>query len=498
MADNVAIDTGSGATIASDEIGGAHHQKVKMEFGTDGNATMVSSSDPLPTTIQDGGNSITVDDGGASLTIDGTVAATQSGTWTEANSASIKTSVELIDDAIYTDGTGTPSKGLAVMGTDGTNPQIISTNATGHLNIADGGNSITVDNGGTFAVQAAQSGTFNVTNVSGTVSLPTGAATAAKQPALGTAGTASSDVITVQGIASMTALKVDGSAVTQPVSGTVTVSQGTAANLNCTEASASAIKTSVELIDDCVIADNAGFTDGTTKVFINGYIYDEVAGTALTENDAAAARINVNRAQVGIIEDGSTRGRYATVSASNALKVDGSAVTQPVSGTITASNTAGDVAHDGADSGNPIKIGGVSRQTNPAAVADGDRVNAFCDDVGRQIVVLNQVRDLMAVQQTTITASTSETTIVTAAGSGVFADLTQLTITNSSATALIVTLKDSTAGTTRGIYALAANGGITISFPTPLAQASSNNNWTLTCGTSVSSIYVVAQYVKNV
>ena len=48
--------------------------------------------------------------------------------------------------------------------------------------------------------------------------LPTGAATSAKQPALGTAGTASADVLTVQGIASMTALKVDGSAVTQPVS----------------------------------------------------------------------------------------------------------------------------------------------------------------------------------------------------------------------------------------------------------------------------------------
>lgn len=48
--------------------------------------------------------------------------------------------------------------------------------------------------------------------------LPTGASTAAKQPALGTAGTASADVISVQGIASMTALKVDGSAVTQPVS----------------------------------------------------------------------------------------------------------------------------------------------------------------------------------------------------------------------------------------------------------------------------------------
>lgn len=44
----------------------------------------------------------------------------------------------------------------------------------------------------------------------------------------GTAGTASSNVVTVQGIASMTAVKVDGSSVTQPVSGTVTSNQGTA------------------------------------------------------------------------------------------------------------------------------------------------------------------------------------------------------------------------------------------------------------------------------
>lgn len=77
-----------------------------------------------------------------------------------------------------------------------------------------------VDTTNRMPTAAAQNGTWNITNISGTVSLPTGAATAAKQPALGTAGSASSDVITVQGIASMTALKVDGSGVTQPVSGT--------------------------------------------------------------------------------------------------------------------------------------------------------------------------------------------------------------------------------------------------------------------------------------
>lgn len=65
-----------------------------------------------------------------------------------------------------------------------------------------------ITNAGTFATQASQAGTWNITNVSGTVSLPTGASTAAKQPALGTAGTASTDVITIQGIASMTKLLV--------------------------------------------------------------------------------------------------------------------------------------------------------------------------------------------------------------------------------------------------------------------------------------------------
>ena len=55
--------------------------------------------------------------------------------------------------------------------------------------------------GGSGTVMTAnQGGTWNINNISGTVSLPAGAATAAKQPALGTAGTPSADVITVQGV----------------------------------------------------------------------------------------------------------------------------------------------------------------------------------------------------------------------------------------------------------------------------------------------------------
>lgn len=138
MADDVTLP-GTGDIVAADEIAGSKYQRVKLIHGADGvNAGDVSTANPLP-----------ISDAGGSLTVDGTVAVSGS---------------------------------VAVTGTfyQATQP-----------------------------VSAAS------------LPLPSGAATAAKQPALGTAGTASADVLTVQGVTSMTALKVDGSAVTQPVSGTV-------------------------------------------------------------------------------------------------------------------------------------------------------------------------------------------------------------------------------------------------------------------------------------
>jgi hypothetical protein len=66
-------------------------------------------------------------------------------------------------------------------------------------------------------------------------SLPTGAATAAKQPALGTAGTPSADVLSVQGVASMTPLHTTdgGTTATAITAGTVadTVIKGSAGRL---------------------------------------------------------------------------------------------------------------------------------------------------------------------------------------------------------------------------------------------------------------------------
>jgi len=49
MADNTQLDPGSGGdVVATDDIGGVKHQRVKLEFGGDGVATEVDHGDPLP------------------------------------------------------------------------------------------------------------------------------------------------------------------------------------------------------------------------------------------------------------------------------------------------------------------------------------------------------------------------------------------------------------------------------------------------------------------
>lgn len=146
----------------------------------------------------------------------------------------------------------------------------------------------------------------------------------------------------------------------------------------------------------------------------------------------------------------------------------------------------------------PVTTGGLARTSDPTAVDNADVVNELRDVLGKAVVI-PALRGQLAHQATTITASVSETTIFTAAGAGVFADLYGLVITNSSATDTEVTIKDATAGTTRmtvGVKA-GATAGFTVEAGSALPQASANNNWTATCADSVTSIFVTALVKKT-
>jgi hypothetical protein len=137
------------------------------------------------------------------------------------------------------------------------------------------------------------------------------------------------------------------------------------------------------------IVDNAGFSDAVTRIIPAGFILDETPGTALTENDAAAARIDSKRAIVFALEDESTRGRRLTITAANAAKVDGSGVTQPVSGTVTANQgTAAALAGYW-----PVRItDGTNTMPTGDAVARALYVRAFGPDADGAAPTNNPVR----------------------------------------------------------------------------------------------------------
>jgi uncharacterized membrane protein len=137
------------------------------------------------------------------------------------------------------------------------------------------------------------------------------------------------------------------------------------------------------------LVDNAAFTDGTTRVIPAGYVFDEVAGTALTENDAAVARIDNKRAQVMVIEDGSSRGTRTTIKPSSTAPVVGDTalvvVLSPNQGPL-AVTTSPSTAATGIAFGDPtlaaIAQAPVRRTTytEPAANFQGSIVSANAAD----------------------------------------------------------------------------------------------------------------------
>lgn len=169
MADNIAVTAGSGETIAFDDISGVKHQRVKISQGADGVAADVSSAAPLQVTLANTGANTNK----LLVTPD-----LPTGAATAAKQPALGTAGSSSTDVISVQGI---ASGTAMPISVATIPSHAVTNA------------------GTFAVQAAQSGTWTV------------------QPG---------------NTANTTAWKVDGSAVTQPVSGTVTANAGSGFNAN--------------------------------------------------------------------------------------------------------------------------------------------------------------------------------------------------------------------------------------------------------------------------
>jgi hypothetical protein len=159
----------------------------------------------------------------------------------------------------------------------------------------------------------------------------------------------------------------------------------------------------------------------------------------------------------------------------------------------------GNVASGAADSGNPVKQGFVGVTALPTAVTNGQRANGISDKFGREVVVLGTVRDLKGTQTTTISASTTETTIVTAGGAGVFNDPIAILVANTStATSTRIDFRDATAGTIR--FSMQCPANQTTGFVIPgesIPQTTAAANWTAQCATSTTDVRIYVVYEKN-
>lgn len=168
--------------------------------------------------------------------------------------------------------------------------------------------------------------------------------------------------------------------------------------------------------------------------------------------------------------------------------------------TVSNDSTVGSNSATGAAvPANAFYVAGDAATALPTAASAGNLTGAMYDKFGRQVCLMGSIRDLTGTQTTTISASTAETTIVTAGAAGVFNDLVMLIISNTSAaTSTRIDFRDTTAGTI--LFSLQSVGGaapVGFALPIPIPQTGAATNWTAQCATSTTDIRIYAVFVKN-
>ena len=297
-----------------------------------------------------------------STTITGTVAVTQSGTWDEVG-------INDSGNSITVDWAGTaPPIGAGVEAT--ALRVTVATDSTGVLSIDDNGASLTVDNGGTFAVQ------------------------------------------------------IDAGAVT-----------------------------SLALIDDIVYTDD-------TSTHATGTSKGALIMAAAAPTDAA-----VNANDIGAV--GMTVNRELYVSLITALPAGTNNI-----GDVDVLSVNAFPAHDAAIAGNPLRIAGRALTADYTAVAAGDTADLITTLTGKLVTYpwANPNQNWSYAAPAGGLVTTTAVTIKAAAGAGIRNYITDIQVVNSHATVSTeLIINDGAAGTVlwRG-WLQAAGGGYSIHFNTPL------------------------------
>lgn len=145
------------------------------------------------------------------------------------------------------------------------------------------------------------------------------------------------------------------------------------------------------------------YTEGDTDASITGtaILWEDAADTLTAVSASKPLPISDAGGAISIDDGGNVITVDGTVAVTNAgltalngaisgTEVQVDVLTMPsvaVTNTGTfAVQAAGDVAHDGIDSGNPVKVGGYASSTTPTSVASGDRVNMWLNLGGATVI----------------------------------------------------------------------------------------------------------------
>lgn len=271
---------------------------------------------------------------------------------------------------------------------------------------------------------------------------------------------------------------VTGTVAVTDNSGSLTVDNSTLSVVGGgTEATAMRVTIASDSTGVVSIDDNGGSLTVDGTVGISGTV--TVASHAVTNAGTFAVQ-STNQANSGVdigdvtINNASGASAVNIQDGGNSITVDG---TVGVSGTVAtsmATNTpVGNVAHDAADSGAPIKVGGRARSSEITAVANDDRTDFVTDLASKQIIMpYSNNENFVSGAITTAMTGTTSTSLVAAPAAGLRNYITTIIVSNSHATVgTDVIIQDGSGGTTlMTIPAAALYGGAVINLPVPLRQ----------------------------
>lgn len=293
-----------------------------------------------------------------------------------------------------------------------------------------------------------------------------------------------------------------------PVTGTVTVGSHAVTNAGtfATQVDGAAL-TALQVIDNPVIVDDAAFTPATTSVMMAGFTFDDVAPDSVNEGDAGAARMSANRNIYTTIRDAAGNERGLNIDASGQLAVTLASAqtlaTVTTVGTVTTVSTltGGAVAHDSADSGNPIKVGAKASATlsDDTMVANADRTD-LTSDLDGALLVRPQfpLGDLISENvSNTNGTSTAFTNFGAVASTRSYITAYSIFRTDAGTTPIYVDFRDGTAGAILWSVVLPPNGGANMASATPLFRTTANTALAFDVSAATTTVYINVSGFKS-